>query len=115
MNISQAKSHEIRRKDHVPEEDRTEGKDDAADWIQKNVVDEGRWPMDMQDIAAEMGYSRQHVTNTIRDYFEVPGAPVEFDVSEGRAHIEFDVPPGDDQGAYVRGYLRGWLDARESE
>lgn len=113
MKISQAKSHDIERKDHVPDDVRTKGKDEAADWIQENVIDEERWPMDMQDIAEEMGYSRQHVTNTIRDYFEVEGAPIDLEISDGRAHIEFDVPPSDDPDTYVRGYLRGWLDASE--
>jgi hypothetical protein len=114
MNIQEAKGHEIRRKDHVLPEDRTEGKDDVADFIEREIVEAGRWPMDMQDVAEEVGYSRQHVTNTIRDYFEVDGAPVEIAVDGNRAHIEFDVPPTDDPDAYVRGYLRGWLDARES-
>lgn len=113
MNVTEAKSHDIVRKDHVPKEDRTKGKDQAADWIQENVIERGRWPMDMQEIAEECGYSRQHVTNTIRDYFEVAGAPIEMELEGERAHIEFDVPPTDDPDAYVRGYLRGWLDASE--
>lgn len=48
---------------------RTPGKDEVAEYVQKEVVEQGRWPMNMTDLGEETGYSRQHVSNVINDYF----------------------------------------------
>lgn len=113
MNITQLKQHDIERKQHIPAEVRTDGKDEVADWIESEIIDNGRWPMDMQDIAEEAGWSRQHVTNTIRDYFETKDGGATLSINDTRAQIEFEVPGGVDRQSYVQGYLRGWLDGTE--
>lgn len=122
ISISRYKMADIERRESVPADKRTPGKDVAADWIEENIVDKGEWPMDMQDLAEESDWSRQHVTNTVRDYFRPvgmeeaqDGADVARDVSTNgqRARIEFDVPPDVDRESYVRGYLRGWVDGKD--
>jgi len=117
MTISEWKGQELTRKRHVPAEYRTDGKDEAADWLEEHVINAGRWPMDLSDIADEAGWARQHMANTLRDYFEPAGGDLRIDRPDGGAagtvSIEIDVPPEDDADAYLRGYLRGWLDAQE--
>lgn len=49
---------------------RTSGKDEVASYIVDEVVQQGRWPVDMTALADETGWSRQHVANTISHYFE---------------------------------------------
>lgn len=91
----------------------TDGKRKAADWIEAHVVDEGRWPMQYQDITAEIdadpdikSYSRQHITNTLHDYFEPVRRPESGDDSN-----LLEVPiPNDVRDEHS--YLRGYLDAR---
>jgi predicted patatin/cPLA2 family phospholipase len=70
MKPSQAKSTAIRRKAQVSEEDRTHAKTEAAQYIEGEILERGRWPMDLTKIAEETEWSRQHIANTIRDYFE---------------------------------------------
>jgi hypothetical protein len=105
---------------------RTSGKDDAAEYIENEVLAKGRWPMDLVDIADEAGWSRQHIANTLDDYFtfvesgngndkedvertRVPMPPD--DVSGERVYIE--IPNDVDEESYIRGYFAGWLDGRE--
>lgn len=113
---------EPRLKDHIPESVRTPGKDDAAEKI-REIVDAGRWPMDLQDIAEESDWSRQHIANTIQAYFEFPGE-TESKNENGEAvralkrtpdrlatdvvHLEM---PADivEPEEYVRGWFAGWL------
>jgi hypothetical protein len=51
----------------VPKDLRTPDKDEAARWI------ESMWDSDttLTDIAEASGYSRQHVSNTLKQYFEI--------------------------------------------
>lgn len=117
MNIQEAKNQQIKRKANVPEHQRTEGKDEAADYILEQIIEENRWPMNLEDIAEETGWSRQHIANTIRDYYQPAHSDEEggeVEISEGRARVEFDVPPDVDEESYVRGYLSGWSDAKNS-
>lgn len=50
--------------------DRTPGKDEVAQYVLDNVIAEDRWPLNMTELAEETGYSRQHVSNVIADYFQ---------------------------------------------
>lgn len=69
----------LRRKSAVPPSDRTEERDAAADWIEQNVIEQGRWPMTYTEIAEETGWSRQHISNTISDYFTTETSEAETD------------------------------------
>lgn len=64
------KPDRIERKDNVPDNVRTPGKDDAAEKIQRLIIDKGKWPMPYSHIAEEIDWSRQHVKHTVQDYFE---------------------------------------------
>lgn len=113
MNIQEAKNHDIQRKDDIEKHRRTEGKTEAADWIEENIISEGRWPVNLEDMAEESGWSRQHIAGTLRDYFEVAGGGFSISANEGRAHIEFDIPGDVEEDSYIRGYMRGWLDCKD--
>lgn len=76
-------ARDIRRKDHIPDEDRTEARDAAAEDIER------LWPATLTEIAAETEWSRQHIANTLERYF----VPVQ---TGGRQVVEvpIDVPAG---------------------
>lgn len=92
----------------VPEENRTPDKDEAARWIEQ------LWPTTMTEIAEQSGYSRQHIKNTLVDYFEI-------DEDSGGQ----DIPHTPDQGdldldspvvkALLIGYRLGWRDRGDEE
>lgn len=48
---------------------RTSSRDEVAQYIQEEVVDKDRWPMNMTDLAEETEYSRQLVSEVVQDYF----------------------------------------------
>ena len=59
------------RQDKIAQDaQRTPGKDEVAQYVVDSVIAENRWPMNMTDLADETGYSRQHVSNVILEYFE---------------------------------------------
>lgn len=60
--------NEIRLASDIPESVRTPGKDEAAAWIEEFVVQSGK-DMPKLQIAKGSGWSRQHISNTLRDYF----------------------------------------------
>lgn len=63
-------AEQIARKDSVSPEHRTEGRTQAAEWIQEHIVRARRWPeVTMKQIAEESGWSRQHIANTLEHYF----------------------------------------------
>lgn len=105
----------IRRRRFVPEDDRTEDRDKAADYIQKEVITAGRWPMTMTEIADETGYSRQHIANTLDAYFEpVNGEGDEPAREERTIHspngpATVEIPPDVDNESYLRGFVAGLL------
>lgn len=68
--MSVREASRIRLKQSVPEETRTESKDKMAWYIVREVVWAGRWPLTMTKIAEETDFTRQHVTNTLNEYFE---------------------------------------------
>lgn len=66
----------ITRRESVPEDKRTPARDACADWIDSEIVETGRWPMDYSAIAdlsqaseSVDGWSRQHIANTLEAYF----------------------------------------------
>lgn len=69
MKLAELKKTEIERKTDIPDDVRTPGKDEVADYIEEEIIDAGRWPMDVIDIAEEVDYSRQHTTNVLKQYF----------------------------------------------
>lgn len=63
--MSQAqKKPNLRRKNSISEEDRTDDRDDAANYI------EDMWPATLSEISDESGYSISHIHNTLNLYFE---------------------------------------------
>lgn len=76
---------QIRRREVVPEEDRTPERTKAADWIEENVIEEGLWgEKTIRWIGEESEWSRQHIANTLDTYFEPADSP-EGLASEGRS------------------------------
>lgn len=66
----------LQRKQWVAPSNRTESRDKVADWVEETVVEPGRWAdVSLNDLAAESGWSRQHIANTIEHYFDPDGAP----------------------------------------
>lgn len=64
----------LQRKRVVPDSDRTPARDDAADWIEANVVSEDVWPeWTISAIADEAGYSREHISKVLDLYFDPAG------------------------------------------
>ncbi len=110
---SVTKARQIRRKDSIPSDDQTPGKEQAADYIEREVLEKDRWPMNLTDIADECEWSRQHIANTLRDYFEPAPpnrAPVQVNATGEKeppaTQINIKVPEGVD----VDSYLQGWVD-----
>lgn len=58
----------IRLRDDIPEGVRTPGKDECAAWIQQHMVEAGV-ELPKTQISEGSGWSRQHISNTLRDYF----------------------------------------------
>lgn len=78
-------AEEIRRREVVPEDQRTQERTKAADWIEENIIKEGRWgEMPMREIAEESQWSRQHIANTLDAYFEPADSPAGLG-TEGRS------------------------------
>lgn len=93
----------LRRRQQVPEGNRTEARDAAASWIEDEVLSEDRWPMTYTNMAEESGWSRQHIANTIENYF------VEVDTEDDQIGHEVS----NVFEAYRRGYSDGWEDGYE--
>lgn len=104
MDVTNAPA--IQRKDDVPEEYRTDDRDAAAEYITEEVVEEGRWPVTMTQIANETGYSRQHIKNVLEYYFEATRAKDE-------PPRQIEVPEDVDAQSYLRGFIDGYRDAVE--
>jgi len=102
---------ELRRKEDVPDDARTPQKDAAAAFVEREIIDKDRWPMEFTEMAQlsdekakNGGWSRQHFSNTISDYFK--------EIDEERAQAaEFD----DMFEAYRQGYRDGFRDARSEQ
>lgn len=102
----------------VPDSVRTSGKDEVAAYIQEEIIEQDRWPVDMTTIAEETGYTRQHIANTLKDYFErVDGprgvvGPLDETVDTEPHHMDIEIPVAADDRSYLWGYLQGWLDGQ---
>ena len=119
------KKHDIRPKGNpdIPHESRweyavdpTSGKDETADYIYEEIVQAGRWDMDAIEIVEELkasqqydGYhSRQHVTNTLKQYFEIVPKDGEENEDEDSNGHHVQVPEMDEHANFERGYNRGF-------
>ena len=93
----------------LPEDVRTDGKDDAAKFLWDEIIQPGRWPMPLSDIADESGWSRQHISNTIQTYFEEPEEETNtVRVATGEETLEraaLTIPENVDRQSYLRGYV----------
>jgi len=71
----------------VPKHDQTDDRDEAARWIEQE------WPASLSAIAERSGYSRQHISNTLRTYFEPADEEAEqvADTPLSNATLEVDV------------------------
>lgn len=100
----------IKRKESIPPEDRTEGKDQAAEIIDE-LRESGEWPVPLTQLNDETEWSRSHYKNTLSDYYEIvdeDNRDATHAHENGRFVIE--VPEDVDRMSY----LRGWID-RETE
>lgn len=102
----------IERRAQVPDHARTDGKTAVAEYIASEIVDEGRWPTTLTAIEEETEWSRQHIRNTLNDYFRpaVDGTERETetggDVVRGPdGAIQVRIPGDVDPESYLRGYL----------
>ena len=125
VNLSKLKKHDIRPKgDPRPDEPRweyvngdnqTTGKDEFSNYIYEEILEKGRWPMDVIYIAEEVDYSRQHVTNCLLDYFEIVPKDEGSTASEdgGQTPIMPDVEPPEsieNEVDYWKGVVQGmWV------
>lgn len=91
----------IQRKSTVPDDVRTPGKDDVAQYIEDEILAKGRWPISTNQIAEETDYSRTTVSHTLQQYFE----PVEQHSDGGQNTIQ--IPTDVDERSYLRGFLDG--------
>lgn len=96
----------------------TPQRDACADWIQREIIDAGRWPLPatrMAELSAEhaadpdndvqQGWSRQHISNVLDFYFE-PKRDRTIEDDELTLHI--NVPNTvTEREDYLRGYLDG--------
>jgi hypothetical protein len=106
----------IRRKDHIPTDVRTPGKDDAANIIDR-VIEEGNWPMPLSELAEQTEWSRSHLSNTLRDYYEAVGDEADENAAvhqNGRFGLSIGVPDDvESRRSYIRGYVDGMFQERE--
>ena len=132
------KPDRIALKDDIPSSERTPGRDEAAEYIQEEVIEKDRWPMDLTEIADEAGWSRQHIKNTLDAYFRevdngteesvvetsddtprtitkrVSGRKVQDEIARDVIYLEIPEDVNDPED-YVRGWFAGRLRAYESE
>lgn len=108
----------IRRKERIPKDKQTEGKDDAAEKIEE-LIEQGKWPVSLQDLADATKWSRSHYANTLEDYFiEVSEEDNTPDVKhiENSATKQIDIPDDigpDELEIYLRGFAHGYNKANK--
>lgn len=112
MNVSDMKRYDLRRRNRVPVEGRTKERAVASNWLETELVDKGRWPVELVQLADESGWSRQHIKNTLDYYFEpvrdeqVDDVQTEI-IQHDNGRIQIDIPADVDKVSYLRGYLDG--------
>lgn len=94
---------------------RTPGKDECFRELEKIRRDSGLQGFEYSELAELTNWSRQHVVNTIKEYYteveeEFPELETETEtvVSHG-TQIDISIPPNVDSNSYLRGYLAGLL------
>lgn len=109
----------LQRKASIRNSERTGSRDEVADWIEEHAADDwNEWTM--TDIAEEVGYSRQHVANTVEAYFE----PVDREGNSIGGKLQQGSNPENESPLhalsqreleiYRMGYRDGWRDRNES-
>lgn len=99
----------LRRKEHVPQGERTDDRDKAAEEIEQ-WMEQGEWPLTQSEMAERGEYSRAHYGNVERAYFEeVPAdrsasKPARADGGRAQVTIPDDVESKQD---YLRGVMAG--------
>jgi len=88
----------IRLKSQISHDVRTPGKDECAAWIWEHLVQSGK-SMSKTRAAEGSGWSRQHVSNVLRDYFEEGESRDELIDDRLQQHLgQADHGPTDDVG-----------------
>lgn len=101
---------QLTRKANVSESDRTEARDAAADWIQQEIIDKDRWgEMTLQDLGEESPWSRQHIANTLEQYFD----PVGESLNGAEEEPPKQIPVGDRDDGKSAEYRQGFRDGLE--
>jgi len=98
---------ELQRRTYVPESERTPDRDDAADWLEAELVTGDRdWPeTTIVELSEISGWSREHIARTLDAYFE-PGAGSRGDVlAELASEIDNVDPSGTE---YADGFRDGF-------
>jgi len=97
----------IERQDYVPDSRRTPDRDDAADWLESELVTGDRdWPeTTIVELSEISGWSRGHIARTLDAYFE-PAAGSRGDVlAELASEIDNVDPSGTE---YADGFRDGF-------
>jgi len=98
----------------IPDDVRTEGRDEAFKKLEA-LREEGRlYGRAMTDLEDEVGWSRQHLANVLRDYYQQENGETASGVRMGDAgrRVQLDVEIPDDierPEEFLRGYVQGLL------
>lgn len=96
-------------KDPLPDDVRTPDRDNAAEQIQ-DLMQEGRFEeMSKADVADEIGYSRQHVSNVLDTYFQESSNGTQETVEPQGETIEITIPENVNKADYLQGFFDGYL------
>jgi len=85
---------------------RTPQKDDVAEFIDE-LIESGKWPIPLNQVAEQTGYSRSHVSNCLDDYYTKSEQPQ----SESET-LQITVPDDVDRRSFLRGYMAA-LESRD--
>lgn len=107
VNAKIKEASKLRRKAVVPDADRTPARDEAADWIEDNVVNNDRWhSVTITEIADGAGFSREHISNVLDRYFE----PQSQQADDLTLLLGNDVP-SEQSAEYRQGFADGFRQA----
>lgn len=106
---------------------RTTERDQAAEWLIENVIEEGEWPLSYGELAERSDWSAGHLRNTYERYFE----PADDDSRDGGAaavaatdagatlntgNMSIDVPDTvTDMPSFIAGISVGYKLAKDEE
>lgn len=115
---------ELQRRPYVPEQDRTPDRDDAADWLEAELVDGDRsWGQttivelsEASGNSGESGYSREHIARTLDKYFDPKGGGRSAILEELASAAVTESNRSDDyEGGFQDGFETGLKFALEHE